>query len=169
MKVEQMVDAAVLEFKQKMERFCAGMGTDVLTPEIAERMAVALQTCLASAGVAGYRAFLLSYETQADLVCVAGETFRFKAEREKYFLTPFGDMVLSRRCFQNASDTRSHVPLDSAWAMEGQYMAPQVREAVLFSCAHVTPEETAQLLKKCALHPARHGDQTCGGKGRGSD
>lgn len=151
MKVEQMVDAAVLEFKQKMERFCAGMDANALTPEIAERMAAALQTCLASAGVAGYRAFLLSYETQADLVAVAGEAFRFKAEREKCFLTPFGEMVLSRRCFQNASDTRSHVPLDSAWAMEGQYMAPQVREAVLFSCAHVTPEETAQLLKKCAL------------------
>jgi hypothetical protein len=60
-------------------------------------------------------------------------------------------MVVARRCFQNKSDTKSHVPLDAAWGMVGQYMAPQVREAVLFSCAHVTPEETAALLAKCAL------------------
>jgi hypothetical protein len=35
--------------------------------------------------------------------------------------------------------------------MEKQYMAPQVREAVLYSCALITPEETRNLLGKCAL------------------
>ena len=151
MRIEQMVDAAVAEFKQKMVQFCADIDANTLTPGIAERVAGALGAGLASAGVSGYRAFLLSHETQADIVPAQGEAFRFKTEREKCFLTPFGEMVLSRRCYQNASDTKSYVPLDEAWGMERQYMAPQVREAVLYSCAHVTPEETAQLLRKCAL------------------
>jgi len=151
MNTEQMVDAMMAEIKQKMADFCADISAEELTPNVAERVAGALQECLASAGVAGYRAFLLAHEQAGDVLVSGGETFRYKGERPKTFLTPFGEMTLSRRCFQNASDTRSHVPLDCAWGMEGQYMAPQVREAVLFSCAHVTPEETAQLLNKCAL------------------
>lgn len=151
MSMEQMVDAMVAEIKQKMAGFCAEFSAEGLTPDVAERVAGVLQECLASAGVAGYRAFLLSHEQVGDVVVAGSETFRYKGERPKAFLTPFGEMTLSRRCFQNASDTKGHVPLDCAWGMEEQYMAPQVREAVLFSCAHVTPEETAQLLKKCAL------------------
>lgn len=151
MRIEQIIDAAVAEFKRKLSLFCKDMEVGTLTPEVAEQTAGALQVCLGSAGVAAYRAFLLSYEERADVVVVQGEVFRFKGEREKCFLTVFGEMTLARRCFQNASDTQSHVPLDCAWGMEGQYMAPQVREAVLFSCAHVTPEETAVLLRKCAL------------------
>lgn len=149
--VKEMVDAAVVEFKQKMEAFGENVELSHLTPKIAEEMTAVLKTSLASAGVAAYRAFLLSYEEPRDVVVSQGEAFRFKEEREKIFLTPFGEMTLARRCFQNKSDTKSHVPLDCAWGMAGQYMAPEVREAVLFSSAHVTPEETAQLLKKCAL------------------
>lgn len=151
MRIEQMVEAAMAEFKRKMDDFCKETDLSRLTPEVAEEIGAALQTCLADAGVAGYRAFLMSYEESQDVVVSSGEVFRFKGKREKAFLTPFGEMSLPRRCFQNASDTRSYVPLDEAWGMEGQYMTPPVREAVLYSCAHVTPEEAAQLLRKCAL------------------
>ena len=151
MRIELMVDAAMAEFKQKMAEFCADLDVGSLSPDLAEQVGVAVQASLAHAGVAGYRAFLLSHEEQADVVVWRGETFRFKVCREKTFLTPLGDMTMSRRCFQNKTDTKSYVPMDCAWGMEEQYMAPQVREAVLFCCAHVTPEETAQLLKKCSL------------------
>jgi hypothetical protein len=151
MMVQEIVDVMVIEFKQKIEAFCENLELSQLTPEVAEGVADALKTCLASAGAAAYRAFLLSHEELADTVFAQGEVFRYKAQREKLFLTPFGEMTVSRRCFQNKSDTKSHVPLDCAWGMVGQYMTPEVREAVLFSSAHVTPEETAQLLKKCAL------------------
>jgi hypothetical protein len=151
MKFEPMISAAMAQFKQKMTDFCAAMDLESLTADLTEQVGAALQASLASAGVAGYRAFLLSHEQYADEVVFGSETFRFKQVREKSYLTPFGEMTLPRRCFQNKLDTKSHVPLDCAWGMEEQYMAPQVREAVLFCCAHVTPEETAQLLKKCAL------------------
>lgn len=151
MSVDQMVEAVVTEFKQNVERFCENRDLGALTPDLAEQISSDLKDALAKAGAAGYRTFLKSYEEHADVVVAQGEVFRFKSEREKEFLTPFGKMVLSRRCYQNAQDTKSHVPLDAAWGMEDQYMAPQVREAVLFSCAHVTPEETAMLLEKSAM------------------
>jgi hypothetical protein len=150
-----MVEAAMAEFKRKLEQFCKGADFSELTPELGEQIGRELQRALAVAGVAGYRAFLLSYECQADEVYDArGEKYRFKQVRNYTFMTPFGKMRLPRRCYQNKEDSKSYVPLEAAWGMEGKYMTPQVREAVLFSCALVTPEETAQLLRKCALfHP----------------
>lgn len=146
-----MIDAAMTEFKQKVATLGAEMNLDTLTPDLAEQMGMVLRAALASAGIAGYRAFLMSYESQEDIVVHGGEVFRFNAVREKTYLTPFGDMALARRCYQNKADTKSHVPLDCAWGMQKEYMTPQVRESALFCSAHVTPEETAQLLKKCAM------------------
>lgn len=154
--VQEMIDAAASQFKQNFMLFCENENMDHLTPALAERFSSGLKTALAMAGSAAYQVFLQGYECTQDVVVVQGETFRFKAMREKSFLTPFGEMTLPRRCFQNKADDKSHVPLDVAWGMQGQYMACEVREAVLFSAALITPEETATLLRKCSLfqpHP----------------
>lgn len=156
MSMPEMIEAATAEFKQNLGQFCESEDLDQLTPDLAERFCAVLKASLAKAGVAAYTAFLRAYESPHDVLCVQGELFRFKAVRDKQFLTPFGEMCLSRRCYQNKADDSSHVPLDAAWGMEGQYMATEVREAVLFSVALITPEETATLLKKCSLfqpHP----------------
>jgi len=60
MLIDEMVNAAMAEFKQTMADFCANEDLSELTPEAAEHMSGALQASLARAGVAGYRAFLLS-------------------------------------------------------------------------------------------------------------
>ncbi len=151
MLLTEIVDAAMREFKQNLTDICADVDLSELTPGLAERMCAALKTSLASAGAEGLCTFLQSYEERADMVYANGQLFRFNSVRTKKFMTPFGQIEVPRRCFQNKSDAKSHVPLDAAWGMENHFMAPQVREAVLFSCAHVTPEETARLLEKCAL------------------
>lgn len=151
MLVNEMIEAATEKIKQILEDFCEQESFEQLTPASAQRMSEGLRKALGSAGVAAYRRFLLAFEQQQDIVTAHGELFRFKAVREKTFLTAFGEMTLPRRCYQNKTDDRSHVPLDAAWGMEGQYMAPEVRESVLFSCGLITPEETATLLKKASL------------------
>jgi len=149
--LELMLEAAMAEFKQKLTAFCENRDVNALTPENAEAMCKGIQESLAQAGVAALRAYLVTLEEKADVVMARGEMFRFKEVRNKKFLSPFGEIALPRRCFQNKSDTKSYVPLDAGWGVEGHYMSPQVREAVLFSCGHVTAEETAQLLEKCAM------------------
>lgn len=151
MRIEEMVEAAMAEFKQELVKFGAGQDWSALTPERAEQMCGGLKACLAKAGVAAYRSFLLSYETRQDLMVHEGESFRLKAMVDKTYLIPFGEMLLSRRFYQNASDTKSHVPLDAAWGMEGQYMCTELREAVSLACAMVTPEEVAVLARKFSL------------------
>ena len=150
--LDTMVEAAMNEIKRNLIRFCETTDLSRLTPDVAEQVSGALQQTLAAAGQAGYRAFLLSHETDQDLVRdTQGEVYRFKKVSNRAFMTPFGKLSVPRRCYQNKTDTKSYVPLDAAWDMERHYMTPQVREAVLFSCAMITPNETVQLLSKCAL------------------
>jgi hypothetical protein len=60
-------------------------------------------------------------------------------------------MTLSRRVYQPDAGGPCHIPLDAAWGMEGEFATVDVRDAVLFSVALLTPKETETLLKKCAL------------------
>ncbi len=150
--VESMVDAAMAEIKRNLMSFCEESELSKLTPELAEGMSRGLQEALACAGRESFRVFLQAYEIEDDVVRDGhGEVYRFKGKRNHPFMTVFGKMNLERRCYQNKEDTKSYAPLDAAWNMEGQYMTPRVRDAVLFSCALVTPEETMQMLQKCSL------------------
>jgi hypothetical protein len=147
-----MVDAAMAEFKQNLSNFCEPLDCSALTPALAERVSAGLLQAFSAAGVASFRAFLQAYEAKDDVVRDAqGGVFRFKKKRNRDFMTPFGKLSIERRCYQNKSDTKSYVPLDAAWGMEGHYMTPEVREAVLFCCALTTPAETVQIVHKCAL------------------
>lgn len=154
MDVEAMIVAGVDVFKKKVLEFCAQDAGRELSPGTAEAVAHGLQQALAAAGTAAYRAFLESKDGVRDVVEHDGEAFRFKYAAENTFMTLWGQMALARRVYQNASDTKTFVPLDAAWGMAGHYMSVEVREAVAFACAHVTPDEAAKMLEKCALfHP----------------
>lgn len=151
MTVETMIEAGVKVFKQKVMEFCAAQAEGPLDPRAAESVARGLQAALAAAGAETYRAYLESHEVHQDVVRADGDCFRFKYASERTFMTLFGPMRVTRRVYQNASDTKTHVPLDAAWGMAGEFLTVEVREAVAFACAHVTPEETAELLAKSAL------------------
>ena len=146
-----MIVAMTDAIKQKVQSFCESRDFSRLTPELAEEMAGGIKEAISSAGAMGYQAFLKSYEVHEPSLEVGGEAYRFKRPVEKRYVTPFGPMILPRNMFQNKSDTKTHFPLDVAWGMVGEFMTVEVREAVLFSSAFVTPEETKTLLEKSAL------------------
>lgn len=154
MVVETMIEAGMQAFKKNIEAFCGADAEEALSTGSAHAVALGLQQVLASVGASVYRAFLESKEETSDGVVCGKEGFRFKYASEKTFMSLWGPMEVTRRVYQNAQDTQTHVPLDAAWGMQGEYLTVEVREAVLFSCAHITPEETAALLEKSALfHP----------------
>jgi len=152
--VEQMIEEAMRAFKEELEVFCQGVAEEALSMESARVVTQGIQQSLASAGRAAFKTYLESKEVEADAVTAWGQRFKFKYVSEKRLETLWGVMTVSRRVYQNASDTLTYVPLDAAWGMQHEFMTIEVREAVAFSCAHVTPEETHELLKKSALfHP----------------
>ena len=73
----------------------------------------------------------------------------------KNYLTPFGVIDVERNVYQSHEGRESLIPLDEKWCMAGEFATCEVRESILWSVAHLTPGETASMLKKCALfHPS---------------
>jgi len=156
--VHDMVNAMMQALKENVERFCGEPADGPLTPESAAKVTEGLKHALAACGQEGFRCFLESKEVQQDVVVWDGEVFRFKMVSPKTLLTPFGKVEVRRRLYQNAKDSKTFVPLDAAWHMADAYMTVEVREAVAYACALMTPQEAHALLDKCAAflpHPTQ--------------
>lgn len=153
--VSELTEVAIREFKRKMAAFGANVDTRQLTAQVVQQVTLTLKEALTAAGAAAVQAFVQSYNPTDALWDVNGQRLRFKMISPKEFLTCFGPMTLERSLYQADTGGRSYVPLDDFWDMAGEFATAEVREAVLFSVAHVTPGETEQLLRKCAwFHPS---------------
>jgi len=154
MRINTIIEQAVSKFKQDMLLFCQEAAEAPLTPDTASMFAQGLQKTLAAVGRTAFQTFLQMKEKNQDVVMHHNELFRFKYESEKHFMTLWGKIPVRRRIYQNASDSKTYVPLDAAWGMQEEFMMLEAREAVAFACAYVTPEETNKLLEKTAFfHP----------------
>lgn len=153
--VPEITKVAIREFRQKMESFGENLNVEQLTAELAGKVSAALKDALTSAGAAALQAFVQSYNPTDPVLEVNGQRMRCKLISAKQFLTCFGPMTLERSLYQADAGGRGYVPLDEFWDMAGEFATTEVREAVLFSVAHITPLETEHLLHKCAwFHPS---------------
>ncbi len=151
MVLERMIAGMIDTIKQNMTTLGENHDLTHLTPELAKAATKVMLDALSLGGVAGYQALLESYEVRERSIEVNGEEYRLKRAVEKEYLTPFGPMKVSRNLYQNASDTKSHIPLEAAWGMTGEFMTTEVQEAALYSSAFMTPEEACKQFKKWAL------------------
>jgi len=151
-----MVVAGMSVFKQKLEELCRVESEQSLSPEIAHVLTLGITKAAAAAARAVFKAFLESKDVRSTEVVVDGETFRLKGLSDKTFLTFWGQEAVTRALYQNAKDTRTFFPLDTAWGMENHFMVAEVRESCTFAHAQMPSEEAQTLFEKCALfHPHR--------------
>jgi hypothetical protein len=151
MNTNAMIDAAVAIIKQKVEAFCNKEDVSHLTGDLAESMTKTLKEAMAQCGIAMYKLFIESFEEQRDILLINGIQYRFKSEIPKEFMTFFGKMEVFRRAYQDKSDGSAYYPLDANWEMVDEYATPDVREAMMFTSAHVTAEESAAIFGKSTL------------------
>ncbi len=152
---DKIIEAATEEFKQKLRHALDNLSVATLTPELAEQVSHGLQESIRSAALVGYRTFLESYDEKHDTLEVNGRVLRFKFTSAKIFLTPFGEMTVTRNLYQADTGGSAYVPLDTKWGMAGEYAMPQVQECVLLAAAHLTPKEVESLLEKSSFfHPS---------------
>jgi len=153
--LKTMVRAVMTEIKQKLADFCKDREDGALTPEMAAEVSKGLQEAAMSAAREGYRSFIESYDTNVPTIQIDGKTYRRKLASPKAIMSAFGSMKITRHLYQPDRGGKTHAPLDAMWDMEGEYATAEVREAALFTLSHVTPSETAEILKKCApFHPS---------------
>jgi hypothetical protein len=153
--INKIMEVGMQAFKQKFMAICKKDDFQTLTPALAEEMSGTIREALCAAGLASFKSFIESYETDDPIIERDGKKYRYKYSSGRPFLTVFGEVVIDRRIYQRDAGGYSLVPLDEHWGMANEFATMEVRESVLFSVVHNTPEETETLLRKCALfHPS---------------
>lgn len=153
--VERMIDAMMAECKRNLLEHCSELAELELSPKKSGQIVAGLQKAANAAAKAAFRVYLESKEETRDVLGVGGELYRFKYTSERSFLSPWGKVRVGRRLYQNAKD-KTHIPLEAAWGMSGEFMMAEVREAVAYATAHLTSAEAAKLLRKTSqFHPHR--------------
>jgi hypothetical protein len=154
MRGEEIIQVVIERIKTELDKSKEVLEAE-LTPEQAERVGSVLTQATSAAWVAGFQTYLQAHDTRQPTMEVGGTVYRWKMLSSKEFLTPGGPMVMERSLYQPDAGGECYVPLDTAWGMVGQFATPEVREAVLFAVAQLTPREVEALLEKCApFHPS---------------
>ena len=122
-----------------------------VSAETSEEVNQLLGEAMSAGWTEGLQTWLATAETDAETIEVDGETYRYKLESEKEFLTPGGMIKLLRRVYQPDAGGKCHIPLDVTWGMEKQFATVEVRDAALYAVALGTPREAETLLAKCSL------------------
>jgi hypothetical protein len=149
--VSDLVKIATEGFEQKMAEVGQNWDTHNLTAKLAEQVRVGLQESFSHACRQAYKRFLEHYDPQEYLIKWRGRPLRFKATSTKTFLTSFGKIPIDRSLYQADMGGPSYVPLDHFWDMNGHFATEDIRQAACFAMAHMTAEETEQLLQLCSL------------------
>jgi hypothetical protein len=153
--IQKVVKLAMEVFEQKMEDFAGKVDASQLNADLALNFCAALKDAFSEAGQKAYQRFIESYDTQQPTLEVNGQKLRWKMASSKDFLTPFGTMQITRSLYQADAGGTSYCPLDDFWGMKGEFATEDVRQAVAFSMAHLTADETRQLFEKCVwFHPS---------------
>jgi len=153
--IQEAVKLAMEVFEQKMEDFAGKVTASELTADLALNFSAALKDAFSEAGRKAYQRFIESYDIHQPTLEVNGQKLRWKMASSKDFLTPFGTMQITRSLYQADAGGTSYCPLDDFWGMKDEFATEEVRQAVAFSMAHLTADETQQLFEKCAwFHPS---------------
>ena len=155
MRISTMINVIMSEVKQKLTDYCSNLDDSELSPDLMLKVSDALKESLAAGGRTGYRSFLESYDHREKSVSRNGERLFWKGKSPKEYLTPFGVISVERNVYQAYEGGECLIPLDEKWCMVGEFATCEVREAILWSVAYLTPRETETMLKKCAVfHPS---------------
>lgn len=153
--IQKTVQLAMEVFEQKMADFAGKVDARRLTADLAVAFSAALQDAFSEAGRRAYQVFIESYDIDDPVLDVKGRILRRKMVSPKLYLTPFGEVSIARSLYQADAGGTSYFPLDDFWGMKGEFATEEVRQAVAFSMAHLTADETQHLFDKCAwFHPS---------------
>jgi len=153
--IQKAVELAMEVIEQKMTDFAGQADTRELTADLALEFSSILKEAFSEAGQRAYQTFIASYDLQEPTLEINRQKLRWKMMSLKKFLTPFGTIEINRSLYQSDVGGPVYCPLDDFWGMTGEFATEEVRQAVAFSMAHLTADETEQLFEKCAwFHPS---------------
>lgn len=156
MNTETIINKISDLLKTNLQNFCKNEDTQKLSPELAAKMINQTKKLISQIGSITLEHFFESYDCRESSFEENGELYRHKYKGSREFLTSVGKIRVNRNVYQRDKGGKSIAPLDRCWNMEHEYISEDVQEGLLFSAAHNTPEETAQLFEKISMfqiHP----------------
>jgi hypothetical protein len=161
MSTSNILDAAMVAFKQNFDDFCKKGGFNLdktVSHHAMKKLSDALMAAAAAAGKAGLVQYLKQHDARLSSINHKQHTYRYKGTMEKTFLTLFGEIIVSRCIYGNETTGGKYlVPLDCALGLDtDDYATIETSEIILFAASTTSPGEVESLLKKVSLcHPSR--------------
>jgi hypothetical protein len=156
MNIEQILESCVDKFKQNIVDFCKNDGQADFSITKATEFISLLKEELQIIGQQTIQTYFESKDVEQPLIEVGNKKYIFKYKGEKEILTVLGKVRFNRSVYQQSRGGKSVSPLDVKLGVNKEFATPDIKEIVLYSCAHNTPEETSKIIGKCSMfeiHP----------------
>lgn len=156
MNLEQTLNSSINEFRKNMLDFCKKNNSEELNPELACKFISFVKQQVQLIGQKNIQSYFESFDTVQPRFNYQSKSCLLKYKSRKEIMTILGKVSINRNVYQHARGGKSIAPLDIKMGVDREYLTPDVKEIVLFSTAHNTPEETSQIIEKCSLfklHP----------------
>jgi phage gpG-like protein len=149
MNIETLTNVVCQVLKANLVEFYEKEDTDVLSPELATKMIVTIWSFMQEAGGLVMKEFLEGYDINDEVIVGAnGQIYRKKYKGRKIIMTTLGEIRYERNVYQQDRGGKSIAPLDIKLNMAHEYFSLEMKEALLYSSAHNTPEETSHVISK---------------------
>jgi hypothetical protein len=156
MNIEQILNSSVDKFKQNIVDFCKNNSQEDFSFTKAIEFISFLKGELQIIGQQTIQTYFENQDVEQPSVEMDNKKYIFKYKGEKEILTVLGKVRFNRSVYQQSRGGRSISPLDLKLGVNKEFATPDVKEIVLYSCAHNTPEETSKIIGKCSMfeiHP----------------
>ncbi len=157
MNIETLTNEMTELFRSNLEEFFEKEATAILTEALSMKMIGRTKDLMYRIGTRTLEQFFESYDIEDETIERDGVLCRLKYRSQREFITSLGKIHINRNVYQRDRGGKAVVPLDIMWNMDHEYMSLEMREGVLYSCAHNTPEETAKIMAKfgmVSVHPS---------------
>lgn len=156
MNIEQILNSSVDKFKQNIVDFCKKDNHEQFSFTNAIEFMSFLKGELQIIGQQTIQAYFEGQDVEKPSIEMDNKKYIFKYKGEKEILTVLGKVRFNRSVYQQSRGGQGIAPLDMKLGVNKEFATPDVKEIVLYSCAHNTPEETSKIIGKCGMfeiHP----------------
>ena len=156
--IEKIINTSIDEIRQKMLTICENGYKDELDFQSAIGFIGQIKEVVSELGRHVVKSYFESMDESVTSIESGSKRYLNKGQSKKEVITSLGKIAITRSYYQHRSGGKSLFPLDEKLGVKGEILMPDVKEVVLYSCAHNTPEESARLLEKCSfikLHPTQ--------------
>jgi hypothetical protein len=151
MKIDSFLSETGSKLQKNIENFVNSTSNSEFSYEISENFISMITQTIQEIGANAIKNYFESKDIEKEYIIERDRKYRFKYKSKKEIMTPIGKVEFNRSVYQQDKGGKSIIPLDRILKVENEYVTLSVKDSVMYTCAHMTPRETSDLLAKCSL------------------